>query len=37
MRVGLITDRNNNKLGKSNLISEHALIGEPVPSEGWFS
>ena len=32
MRVGLLTDRIDNKLEKSNLINEHALIREPVPS-----
>ena len=31
MRVGLLTDRINNKLEKSNLIYEHALNREPVP------
>ena len=33
MRVGLLIDGINNKLGKSNLITcnEHALIREPVP------
>ena len=32
MWVGLLTERiNNNKLEKSNLINEHALIREPVP------
>ena len=35
MRVGLLTDRINNKLGKSNVISEHALIREPVPLIHW--
>ena len=29
--MGLLTDRINNKLGKSNLINEHALNREPVP------
>ena len=29
--VGLLTDRINNKLEKSNLINEHALNREPVP------
>ena len=31
MSVGLLTDRINNKLEKSNLINEHALNREPVP------
>ena len=31
MWVGLLTDRINNKLQKSNLINEHALNREPVP------
>ena len=31
MWVGLLTDRINNKLEKSNLINEHALNHEPVP------
>ena len=31
MRVGLLTDRINNALEKSNLINEHALNREPVP------
>ena len=31
MRVGLLTDRINNKLERSNLINEHALNREPVP------
>ena len=31
MWVGLLTDRINNKLEKSNLIDEHALNCEPVP------
>ena len=31
MWVGLLTDRINNKLEKSNLINEHALNREPVP------
>ena len=31
MWVGLLTNRINNKLEKSNLINEHALIREPVP------
>ena len=31
MLVGLLTDRINNKLEKSNLINEHALDREPVP------
>ena len=31
MWVGLLTDRINNKLEKSNLIYEHALNSEPVP------
>ena len=35
MRVGLSTDRINNKLGKSNVIGEHALIREPVPLIHW--
>ena len=35
MRVGLLTDRISNKLGKSNVISEHALIREPVPLIHW--
>ena len=30
MWVGLLTDRINNKLEKSNLIIEHALNREPV-------
>ena len=30
MWVGLLTDRINNKLEKSNLINEHALNREPV-------
>ena len=29
--MGLLTDRINNKLDKSNLINEHALNPEPVP------
>ena len=29
--MGLLTDRINNKLEKSNLIYEHALNREPVP------
>ena len=29
--MGLLTDRINNKLEKSNLINEHALNREPVP------
>ena len=35
MRVGLLTDRINNKLRKSNVISEHAPIREPVPLIHW--
>ena len=31
MWVGLLTDRINNKLEKSNLINEYALNREPVP------
>ena len=31
MWVGLLTDRINNKLEKSNIINEHALNREPVP------
>ena len=31
MWVGLLTDRINNKLVKSNLIDEHALNREPIP------
>ena len=31
MWVGLLTDRINNKLEKSNLINEHALSREAVP------
>ena len=31
MWVGLLTDKVYNKLGKSNLIDENALIREPVP------
>ena len=31
MWVGLLTDRINNKLEKSNWINEHALNREPVP------
>ena len=31
MWVGLLTDRINNKLERSNLINEHALNREPVP------
>ena len=31
MWVGLLTDRIDNKLEKSNLINEHALYREPVP------
>ena len=31
MCVGLLTDRINNELGKSNLIKENALNREPVP------
>ena len=29
--MGLLTDRINNKLKKSNLINDHALNREPVP------
>ena len=29
--MGLLTDRINNKLTRSNLINEHALNREPVP------
>ena len=29
--MGLLTDRINNKLKRSNLINEHALNREPVP------
>ena len=29
--MGLLTDRINNKLEKSNLINEHTLNCEPVP------
>ena len=29
--MGLVNDRINNKLEKSNLIDEHALNREPVP------
>ena len=29
--MGLLTDRINNKLERSNLINEHALNREPVP------
>ena len=29
--MGLLTDRNNNKLERSNLIDQHALNREPVP------
>ena len=29
--MGLLTDRINNKLEKSNLVNEHALNREPVP------
>ena len=29
--MGLLTDRINKKLEKSNLINEHALNREPVP------
>ena len=29
--MGLLTDRINNKLEKSNLINDHALNSEPVP------
>ena len=31
MEVGLLTNRINNKLEKSNLINEHMLNHEPVP------
>ena len=31
MRVGLLTDRINNKLERSNLINEHALNRGLVP------
>ena len=31
MWVGLLTDRINNKLEKSNLMYKHALHREPVP------
>ena len=31
MRMGLLTDRINNKLEKSNLINEHVLNREPIP------
>ena len=31
MLVGLLTDRINNKLERSNLINEYALNREPVP------
>ena len=31
MWVGLLTDRINNKLERSNLINEHALNRQPVP------
>ena len=31
MWVGLLTDRINNKLDRSNLINEHTLNREPVP------
>ena len=31
MWVGLLTDRINNTLEKSNLINEHAVNSEPVP------
>ena len=29
--MGLLTDRINNKLKRSNFINEHALNREPVP------
>ena len=29
--MGLLTDRINSKVKKSNLINEHALYHEPVP------
>ena len=32
MWVGLLTDRIDNKLERSNLINEHVLNHEPVPS-----
>ena len=31
MWVGLLTNRGNNKLEKSNLINEHVLNREPIP------
>ena len=31
MSVGLLTDRSDNKLKRSNLINEHALNREPLP------
>ena len=33
MRVGLLSDRINKKLEKSNFIDEHALIREPAKSD----
>ena len=33
MRVGLLSDRINKKLEKSNLIDEHALIRGPAKSD----
>lgn len=33
--MGLLTDRISNKLRKSNVISEHALVREPVPLIHW--
>ena len=37
MRVGLLTDRINNKLEKINLINDHVHNREPVPLIfGWF-
>jgi len=35
--VGLLTDRINNKLERSYLISEHALNREPVPLRHLFA
>ena len=37
MWVGLLTDRINNKLERSNLINEHALNREPVPLKKQFT
>ena len=41
MWVGLLTDRINIKLERSNLINEHALNREPVPLNNdvrnWFA